>query len=267
MAKDEEQTEDTRADEASETASAASADEEEFVPVSKIAGLKSALQKERQARRAFEKTLKASGFERDEDGEWYLPERDSDQEQEPAPRPPAVDEEAIEKRMSELKKKLAKEHEKKLRGIEDERERMRARLKSVVVDDRLRAALHKAGVIPEAEELVLKYARDFVRMEERGDDWVPRVYDEHGDPQISLTTDDVDMTLDEYAVTLRKRYPQTFRASGTTGSGAPLGTTAGGPAPAKKWSQMSNEEKAAYAKEHGQDKAMALIEKEYSAVA
>lgn len=224
-----------------------------------LAGLKSALDKERQARTAAEKERKAALAERerfrDLDPDRYqealakLEEIEARSLGEKGKFDPENDDvkRFVEKRVEKVRTELQaalKAAEKKAADAEAAKAQVEERYQTMVLTSQVSEAALKAGVRKDAIRHVLMTARQVFRLE----DGKPVARDE--DQAVILGPDHVTpLTLEDWLSShLRKEAPFYFEASGGGASGT---SASGAPASGRKPSEMTTAEKAEYIDKHG----------------
>jgi len=167
-----------------------------------VGGLKSALTKERQDARELKRKLAAAV----DPAEVERLRNELVEAQEAAqgkgPKPPDVDA-IIKKRMQEYEEQTHK-------PVVAERDRLAGELRTLQLDDRVRAAALKAGVFPEDVEDVLVITKKHFEL---GENKKIEVLDDEGDP--------TGKTPEQWFVDVfKQRRPKFFVGSSASGSGA-----------------------------------------------
>lgn len=178
--------------------------------VEDVSGLKTALQKERDARAQFEKDLKAereklSGVDLEE---YQRLKAEADSKE--------TDDLKAKGKIDELIEK-GKQREKAINDAWQKRfDDLTAEFNTLRVDHRLRKAFEDGGVIPDRIDDAVLHAKQIVKLTEKGD---LQILDRDGTP--------MDASIETYAKDLLKESkPWLYAASGAGGSGAP--STSGG---------------------------------------
>jgi hypothetical protein len=208
--------------------------------------LKSALQSEREQREAEEKARKAAEVEAKRTKELLLGYEGIDPEEHKTLKKKAEEWASYdpEKKLTEAKtqweKEKQSEYEAKMaklqKDIEDEKAKLtesmkqkdetittqNARLNKLLVDDAAQKAYLAAGGIQGSSALVLKAARDDIKlMQDDTGNMVPRIVGPDGKPRMTNVPHSADyMSLDEYFEEMKTSQPNLFNGSGKGGSGA-----------------------------------------------
>jgi len=218
-------------------------------------GLKSALQKERSAREAKDKQVRA--WERlgksPEDIENLIAEQDKIAEE----RAKAEEEKAAKAgEWDKLKAQMNDKHQVELKAKDDSISSMRKALEKHLVDAAATSAIAaEKGV----SDLLLPHVQKHVKVVEEDGEFVVKVVDAKGDPRVNgkgdpLTISDLVKEMKESEV-----YGRAFDASGQSGSGKPpTRSPSGGPGSATKSSFKSEKERAAWVDAHGFEAYRAL---------
>lgn len=226
---------------------------------SEAAGLKSALDKERQRAETALKSLRAYGDATPERVRELEEEIASIRErQEHASSPNGGGKQTGDEAREALQRELRRERDQRKREREDYEKRLADLEKNWTaaqqremqrrVDDALIAAARKAKVLPEYEEDVLLHGRSLYTVDEDGR-VVPR-------PDAGLLDD---QTPESFVDRLRERKPAYFPR---IGGGGAYGSN-GGAMPTKPLSQMSVGEKADLVAKIGEEKYTELAAREY----
>lgn len=208
-----------------------------------VKGLKSALQKERDARKKEERRLAELREQIPEDfdpGRWEeLTEAEKKREREKA------------EKKGEYEKVIAQKEEfwqEKLEEEKQARQTVEQQLEQHIVDGAIMAAAseHDAWA-----HLLPDYAKRFVQVKEVDGKRVPVVVDEDGDRRLNNEGDT--MSISELVAWMKEeeRYQPLFKPSGASGGGAAAGGGAGGPGTQKSIKEMSDQEKQDFIDEHG----------------
>ena len=145
---------------------------------------------------------------------------------------------ALETAKQEGAEAIAKEYEAKLKALESEKAEYEARAREAMVEATINGVLADVDVVD--ADLARLYIRSHITVD--GD----KVFVKSGDELL---------TVESGAKKLFEAKPHLIKSTGSPGSGAGGRT---GSMAAKKKSEMSAEDKAAYIKEHGQDAYLAL---------
>ena len=194
-------------------------------------GLKSALEKERAARREFEKKY---GALKNVDPDEYAKLKREAEEREQKKLEDKGEFEKLREKWAQKEEQMKTDYEKKL----SEKDGL---LKKLVLEDRMRQAALKAGIRPDRIDDVMSLTSARANMDDSG---AIRILDENGDP----TTE---TPFDFYAKTYKSARPDYFVGSNASGSGATPGGTGGGLPKSMKRSSMTDQEKTKFIGEHG----------------
>lgn len=216
--------------------------------VEDTSGLKSALQKERLAREAKDKQVRA--WERlgrsPEEIESLIAEQDKIAEE----RSKAEEEKAAKAgEWDKLKAQMNDKHQTELKSKDDSISNMRKSLEKHLVDAAATSAIAaEKGVA----DLLLPHVQRHVKVVEEDGEFVVKVVDAKGDPRVNgkgdpLTISDLVKEMKESEV-----YGRAFDASGHSGSGKPpTRSPSGGPGSATKSGFKTEKERAAWVDAHG----------------
>ena len=216
-----------------------------------VAGLKSALEKERKERKKAADDYKALAEKfQDIDPEKA---REAMKKAEELADKELIDKNKIEELVLRRTERMKAAHDQQISGfntkikeLEDSNRRQEARLSEVLIEDALRQVALKPeiGFRPEAMRHLILSGREIWKIQDgkpvptRADGTV--IYGK--DPNVP-------MSMEEWVTGLRSEFPYLFGESG--GGGTPHGGK--GTKPNKKRSEMTNSEKAAFIGEHGQE--------------
>jgi hypothetical protein len=132
---------------------------------------------------------------------------------------------AAEGDFKSLEKQLVERHTSELQGRDTKIGKLSKALERRLVDAELtRAIASKKG----EPDLLLPYARQFVRVRETDDDFEGFVSDERGNPMVSDgkgTPMDFGSFVEHHLMT---KFPRAFEGTGSSGGGAPKSTAGGG---------------------------------------
>lgn len=207
--------------------------------VEDVSGLKSALEKERKAAADAAKALKAeqekySGVDTEE---YKRLKAEAESKENDELKSKGKFDEYIEKQNLKVKQ-LNEEWQKKLEAVQNE-------LITFKVDNKLRDALVKGGVMTDRLDDAVDLTKRVVKLNDKGD---LQIFDKDGSP--------LDASLETYAKELLKEQkPWLYAASGAGGTGAQNGTSANGAGkktrPRSDWDKMSSSERTAFTSEGG----------------
>lgn len=208
-----------------------------------VKGLKSALDKEREARKRLEGQLGEIPDDwQDRLSEWEkLKEAERERERRKAEERGEFD---------KLRQQVQEQHEQARQEWQDQLQKVESQLVEKIRDE----AIASAGSEHDAHvHLLVTHARDFVRIEDKNGGRVPVVVDEDGTRRIN--NEGEDMTIPELVAWMKEQkfYQPLFKASGATGGGAAGGDGAGSPGTRKKLNEMTDREKRDFIEEHGFD--------------
>lgn len=218
-----------------------------------VDGLKSALEKERKARKKYEGDYRELQDKIPDDFDverWQeLTEAEKDRERKKAEE--RGEYEKLVQQVKEQKDKQIAELEERYNSLQRKREQ----------DFIERELVTEASEQDAHAGLLVKHARDFVRFTDRDGDRVPVIVDEDGD---RMLTEDGDEAGFSYLVSWMKeqdRFAPLFKPSGATGGGASgNGAGAGGAKVQSKAELPTRADKLAFIKEHGDEAYLALPE-------
>lgn len=202
-------------------------------------GLKSALQKEREAARNYEKQAKQwAGIGKTPDEIAELVKATEQAELAKAEKAGEWD---------KLKAQMNDSHAKALAEKDNELGSMRKALEEQMIDAQATAAIAGAKGVP---ELLLPLVQRHVKVSNENGKYSVIVVDAKGDPRINSKGDA--LTIADLVEEMRQSetYGRAFEASGQSGSGKLPNTTGGGAT--LKRSQMTAAQKAEYQAKHGQ---------------
>ena len=205
-------------------------------------GLKTALQKEREARRELEKTAKAFT------GLGLSPEEIAELK---AGREKAEEERAKQAgEWDKLREKLAQQHETQLAALKAQLESVAKSEHEARVQSGLMSALVEAGATDEGANLLPEILKHRARIEQDGDKRAVKIFDADGSPMINKNGRDA--TFADLVASAAEKYPSLFKAQTKPGSGTPHGGNRAGSSgqtvKAATLAAMSVTEKAAYFK-------------------
>lgn len=212
-------------------------------------GLKSALQKERDARKALDKEVanwKRLGKSAEEIAE--LVETREREETERLKKKGDTD--ALLKQANE---RAAKERAE----LEAELNAARASERAAVVGERLVAALAKAGATEEGAELLPDRLSNRIKFETVDGKRILKIVQADGEtPMLGSGADAA--TIDDLVKEAVKKYPSLFKGSGAGGGGKPPGSPPGAPGVSRKSDLKTEKAKAEFVDKHGFDAYKAL---------
>lgn len=185
--------------------------------VEDTSGLKSALQRERDERKAAKEALKAFEGIDPEEARSLLTNKKK------------AEEDALKQagKWEEMKSQIVSEWEKKLDPLAKERDRYRAAVDRYLIDAQATAAIAEHKGVP---ALLLPHVKQHIRVVEENGEFVARVVDANGNPRIGDAQGNP-MTISQLVERDFKQndiFGRAFEASGAAGSGAPAGSQAGG---------------------------------------
>lgn len=216
-------------------------------------GLKSALEKEREARRTYEKQVK----------KWESLGK-SDEEIAELLRKHAEDEtNALKKKgdFDAILKQKQEAWEKEKADLIAERDASRSSERSAVVGERLVAALARGGVTEEGAELLPERLSNRIKFETVDGKRVLKILQADGETPMAGSGADGSATLDDLVKEAVKKYPSLFKGEGRGGSGKRPDLPGGGSSVNKKSDFKSEKERAAYVEKHGIEAYNALPDK------
>ena len=179
----------------------------------KLAGLKSALQKERERARELERVAKSFA------GLGMSPEEIAELK---ATREKAEEERArAAGEWDKLREKLSDQHKSELQKLQDQFNALSASEHEARVESGLKAALMEAGVTEEGASILPDILKSRAKIETVDGKRVIKVYDTDGTPM--LGKDGRDATLADLVAVVTEKYPSLFKAQTKPGSGTPPG--------------------------------------------
>jgi hypothetical protein len=215
-----------------------------------VKGLKTALERERDARKRIEQEARTL---REQIPEGFDPERWEQLTKAEKEREQRKAEEKGE--WEKLRGQLQEQHQKQIQEWEGREKTLLSQLDQKIVDEAIlgAAAQHDAYA-----HLLPKYAKDFVKVVEEDGRRRPVVVDERGDRRLNEKGED--MTIPQLVewMKVQEQYWPLFKGHGVAGGGSSGRSGAGG-AHSKKISEMSEAEKVAFVQEHGLDRYKELI--------
>lgn len=202
-------------------------------------GLKSALDKEREAHKRLEKATKSwekLGKTPEEIAEILQAHEDAEK----AKAEKAGDWEKLKAQMNDS-------HAKEIAAKDNELASMRKALDEYLIDAQATSAIAAAKGVP---ELLLPHVKQHVKVMEENGKYNVTVVDAKGDPRINGKGEP--LTIADLVVEMKQSeiYGRAFEGTGQTGSGK-LPTNAGGGTTLKR-SQMTPKQRTEYMSEHGQ---------------
>jgi len=207
------------------------------------AALKSALQKERQARKEMEKAAKAYqglGLSPEEIAEMKSAREKSEEE-----RAKQAGE------WDKLREKLTEQHKTELQKTMDRLAAIEASEHEARVESGLKSALMEAGVTEVGAELLPDILKSRAKIEDDNGKRVVKIFDADGSPMISK--DGRDASFADLVAQASEKYPSLFKATTKPGSGTPpggnsAGSTTSQTVKASELAAMTAAQKAAYFK-------------------
>ena len=206
-------------------------------------GLKSALEKERQAKRDLEKKVKrweALGKSDEEIADLIRKHDEGESERLKA----AGDFEAAIKRERDRWTKERETLEARLNAAE-------ASERKAIISTQLLASLGRAGATDEGLELLPDRLAGRIKLEIQDGERVVRIMGPDGVTPMARA-DGSDASFDDLVAEVTAKYPSLFKGEGRTGGGMRPNNGAGGSG-GKKRSEMTERERAAYVEKHGLD--------------
>jgi DNA-binding transcriptional MerR regulator len=207
-------------------------------------GLKTALQKERADRAAYEKQVKA----------WQGLGKSPDEIKELLEAQARADEDKATKagEWDKLKAQMNEKHEAALRSKDETISAMRKRLNAELVDAKAVAAIAAAKGVP---ELLLPHVQRHVKVDA---DFNVQVVDDKGDPRVNGKGEP--LTIADLVAEMRgsEVFGRAFEGSGQSGSGKQPGNGAGGAGVNRKSDFKTEKDRAAFVDKHGFEAYKAL---------
>lgn len=186
--------------------------------VEDTSGLKSALEKERRDRSAFEKQVKA----------WQTLGRKPEEVADLIKEREAQEHADAEKKgeWDKLKAQMNEKHAVDLKAKDDELAKMRMAIERHLIDASATRAIADAKGVP---TLLLPHVRSSVKVIEENGEFQVRVVDAKGDPRVNGKGDP--LGISDLVGEMRQSdvFGRAFEGSGKTGSGMQPNSTAGGP--------------------------------------
>ena len=205
--------------------------------------LKSALQKEREARKALEKQAKAYqglGLSPDEIAEMKTA------------REKAEEEKARQAgEWDKLREKLSEQHKTELQKTLDRLAAVERSEHEARVESGLKSALMEAGVTEEGAALLPDILKSRAKIEDDNGNRVVKIFDADGSPMLGKNGRDA--TFADLVAVASEKYPSLFKATTKSGSGTPpggnrAGSTTSQTVKAAELATMNAAQKAAYFK-------------------
>ena len=213
--------------------------------VEDVTGLKSALDKERQERKAAKEKHESY---KDVDLEEYqtLKKEATDRKEKKL-----LDSGKVEELIVERTARMKADYDKQVSTLHEQLQTQTSQLEALLVDNVLTAAANKAGVETSALEDVLRRGREIYKVADG------QALPLNNDQVIIGKDGKSPMGMDEWLGELASSAPHLFKTS--SGGGASHSPKPGsGGAPARKRSDMTPEQKAKYIGEHGRDAYLGL---------
>lgn len=206
-------------------------------------GLKSALQKEREARKALEKQTKAFeglGLSPDE-----IAELKANHEKAQEEKAKAAGE------WDKLREKLHEQHQAEMQKLQDQLNSVTTSEHEARVESGLKGALMEAGVTEEGSSILPDILKSRAKIETVDGKRVVKVFDADGTPM--LNKDGRDASLADLVASASEKYPSLFKAQTKPGSGTPPGGNGARGSDtqtvsAAKLAEMTPQQKAAFFK-------------------
>jgi hypothetical protein len=182
--------------------------------VEDVGGLKSALQKEREARKAAEKA----------NGKWQSLGIDPDEVGKVLTERQAAEQERLKKSgdYDALLRQTTERYEKTLAEARAELDAERKAAEKAIVGSAISQALNSLGALPEGADLLSLKLQGRIRTELESGTRVTRVLTEDG--EIMAGPNGKHATVEDLVKSVREQYPMLFRASGASGGGKPQGS-------------------------------------------
>jgi len=207
-------------------------------------GLKSALQKERADRAAYEKQVKAwQGLGKTPD---EIKELLAAQEQAELAKAEKAGE------WEKLRAQMNEKHDAALKAKDETISAMRARLNAELVDAKAVSAIAAAKGVP---ELLLPHVQRHVKVD---DEFNVHVVDAKGDPRVNEKGEPLSIADLISEMKASEVFGRAFEGSGQSGSGKQPGNGAGGAGVTKKSDFKTEKDRAAFVEKHGFDAYKAL---------
>lgn len=208
-------------------------------------GLKSALQKEREAHSKLEKETKtwaSLGKTPEEIADLIKSHEDAEK----AKAEKAGDWEKLKAQMNES-------HAKEIAAKDEQLANLRQALETNLIDAQATSAIAAAKGVP---ELLLPHVKAHVKVVEENGKYTVAVVDAKGDPRINGKGEP--LTISDFVTEMKQNeiFGRAFEGSGQTGSGK-LPTNAGGGTTLNR-SKMTAQQRGDYIREHGQDAFLKL---------
>jgi hypothetical protein len=210
-----------------------------------VAGLKSALEKERESRKAAEKRLAQMPGDFDPARWKEMTETQRKAEEEAA---------IARGEFAKLREQIQTKHEAALREREEQAGKIASQLDRYIRDEAILRAAAEENAYP---NLLPKVVQEFVRVVDEDGERRAVVVDERG--QRRLNDRGQDMSIRDLVAWMKtqEEYWPLFRGQGVAGGGA-VGRSGTG-SPRKSHKDMSEMERVAYIQEHGLDKYRELL--------
>lgn len=221
-----------------------------------VGGLKSALQKERDANKQLKKDLQSTVDKyRDIDPEKA---REAQRKLQELEDKSLLDSGKLEELVSKRTERMQADHQQQVKGFQDklsEREKELTSTRQHLANLQIEAAITRVltsktgkdlGIIPQAIPDIVRRARDIFNLDDKTGSVIPH----RADGSVLYGKDPgTPMPMDEWLSSLKPDCPHYFAPSGGAGSG----NDGGGGIPKKKRSEMTAAEKAAFIGKYGQE--------------
>lgn len=212
--------------------------------------LKSALQKERESRRKYEKQIKQwerVGKTPDEIAELIEAREDAERKK---------DEE--EGNWDKLLKQHQDKWSKEKQSLEDELNAARSSERSAIINTSLMAALTKAGATEEGIDLLPDRLAGRISFDRDGGERIIKIMSADGETPMAGTSKDGTATFDDLVKEAVEKYPSLFKGSGAGGSGKLPDSKAGGAGIKKRSDLKTSKDRAAFIDQYGLEAYQAL---------
>lgn len=168
-----------------------------------------------------------------------------------------ADKAEVEKQIAAMRAQIQANADRKLEEVAKENKRLKDTISNRLVKSYLDDAFEKAGVTPEARELLPSYVKNYVKVEfdENGDAQV-RVHDGSGNLRLNQQSDP--MSLSDLLFEMRSTKAALFHSTTKPGSGSNPAVDSA-VANAQNWNTMTDQQKVAFTDRHGLAATQELI--------